>query len=167
MFWKQPIQNVYWPIIGSVNVVSKGMSQKKTLKVYSSRIQTYTYKGQYLNELSNSSRKKQNFKSIWNVYTQWGSLFGPCTSSIGECKHLLGTLTIMRRIISLDIHRHSSCNALPTCCAPSNLRHPECTQLVTYRRFGWQRSALAVSESSPSFLAFLYYEFQHKNNLNM
>ena len=43
------------------------------------------YWGLYLREPQNSSRKKQNFNGIRNVYTQRGSVSGPCPASIDAC----------------------------------------------------------------------------------
>ena len=68
----------------------------------------------------------------------------------------LGMLAILRRIILIDIRRHSSCNTRPSCCnagvycLPGDLRHPKCAQAATYRGI-WLATAellrLAVSKS--------------------
>ena len=101
--------------------------------------QAFPFKRKLYSKSPNISKTKHNLNGIKNFYKH--KLYDPR----GMMRDLMGMLANMRRIISLGIRLHSSCNARPSCCEvlqvkgllrTDSISHPMCVTcalLVTYR----------------------------------
>ena len=100
--------------------------------------------------------------ALKHFYKQREPVSGPCPVSIDECTtppQLLGMLAYMHRIISLGIRRYplvinnhavANYSNAGVCCAPDDLRHHRCAQLVIYQEILLATTVflhLAVTES--------------------